>query len=69
MFFSRVHDGIFEERPSPDFERLMTAGSSGQLAQVGNGNLVPMSLPYRKSVGFLSFWEAVSHLLLSAMML
>lgn len=68
-FFSRVHYRIFEERPSPDFGRLTTAGSRGQLSQVGNGNFTHMSLPYRKSAGFSSLWETVSHLLLSAMML
>lgn len=71
MFFPRyfLHYRIFEERPSPGFERLVVAGSSGQLSQVGNGNFIPMSLPYRKSAGFPSLWETVSHLLLSAMML
>lgn len=68
-FFPRVHLGIFAERPSPDLERLLTAASAGQLARVGNGNFVPTSLSQRKSAGFLSPWEAVFHLLLSAVML
>lgn len=68
-FFPRVHLGICAERPSPDLERPLTAAPAGQLARAGNGNFVPTSLSQRKSAGFLSPWEAVFHLLLSAVML
>lgn len=38
-FFPRVHCRKFEERPSPDFERLRITGSPEQLSSVGNNKL------------------------------